>query len=715
MLITWVNKQADKIRNLIEPLDLSVWAYLVMTVICGLAINQGDTTLAGPGVRKILTVLVLLSLMVAWGTQVLFFKKHQLTWIVLIPIVYWLVTRLNAHTAVSSGVIALAQFVGFLFLEKDKRRKVFIYYKKFLAVMALLGAVTYILHYLHVSLPHQVVDYYNSIPGAKYINYYTCFIYNKEIPLRLCGWFNEPGYFGTVVALALCADHIDLKKVENWFLLIGGALSFSVAFFAILAIYVVLKNCKKPWFLGLLAVAAVFYFLILPHIEFGIRWLDKLVARFVFKNGSLGGDNRSNAQVDAILMQVLGSKNWLLGNGGGYSSTVFERALTFKIFLIDYGVLGFVLLFGSHLAAAIYCAKKNWKAICLYICFFLSVYQRPNIFVLLYYVVLFGGIENLRYEPAADEIAVPGKTGKLLRAGWRFIADPGYRFLFCAERGWLNNMPDETYLKKKFKIKMGQELDLEDPRTYNEKLQWLKIHDRKKEYTRMADKYRAKAFAAERIGKEHVIPNLGVWSHFDQIDFDALPEQFVLKCTHDSGGVVICRDKKKLNKDAARRKIEKSLKKNYYYSGREWPYKRIRPRIIAEKYLESNNGQLQDYKFFCFDGKAKLLFIATDRQTEGEETKFDFFDMEFHHLDLQNGHPNAAECPEKPECFEQMRQMAETLSQGIPHVRVDFYQVDGKVYFGEMTFFHWSGMMPFEPKEWDEILGSWISLPQKRN
>lgn len=281
------------------------------------------------------------------------------------------------------------------------------------------------------------------------------------------------------------------------------------------------------------------------------------------------------------------------------------------------------------------------------------------------------------------------------------------------EQGLFNRMSDEAYLKMRYWLSMGKKLNLANPQTFNEKLQWLKLYDRNPEYTRMVDKYEAKKYVADRIGEEYIIPTLGVWERFDEIDFDALPDQFVLKCTHDSGGLVICRDKKTLDKEKARKKIEASLKMNYFYSGREWPYKNVKPRIIAEQYMEDTaTAELRDYKIFTFDGVAKALFIATERGSSTEETKFDFFDTEFRHLPFTNGHPNAKVRPAKPETFDEMLRLAEKLSANIPHLRVDFYEVNGKAYFGELTFAHWSGMMPFEPAEWDETFGTWIKLPE---
>ena len=248
--------------------------------------------------------------------------------------------------------------------------------------------------------------------------------------------------------------------------------------------------------------------------------------------------------------------------------------------------------------------------------------------------------------------------------GIHYLTDKNYRFAVNGTRfNMYHGMSDDEYLKRLFRYKLGYELDLINPKTFNEKLQWLKLYDRRPEYTTMVDKYEVKAYVAERIGDQYIIPTFGVWNHFDDIDFDILPNQFVLKCTHDSGGLAICKDKAKWNKAAAKRRLEKSLKRNYYYVGREWPYKNVKPRIIAEQYMEDDTThELRDYKFFSFDGVAKALFIASDRQAVGEDTKFDFFDMKFRHLPFTNGHPNASIPPARPETFEDMKALAEKLS-----------------------------------------------------
>lgn len=272
-------------------------------------------------------------------------------------------------------------------------------------------------------------------------------------------------------------------------------------------------------------------------------------------------------------------------------------------------------------------------------------------------------------------------------------------------------VPDEPFLKLKFRCYMHHKLNLYPPVTYNEKLQWLKLHDRNPLYTTLVDKYEVKKYVANIIGEQYIIPTLGVWDNVDDIDFNRLPDQFVLKCNHDSGGIVICKDKTMLNIENTRSLLKKHLKTDCYKEGREWPYKNVKRKIIAEPYLEDKlTKELRDYKFFVFDGDCRSMFIASERQKQGTDTKFDFFDMSFNHLDLRHGHPNAEIIPCKPVNFELMSKLAEKLGKGFPHVRVDFYEVDGKVFFGEMTFYHHTGMMPFEPSKWDTIFGNWLDL-----
>lgn len=278
-------------------------------------------------------------------------------------------------------------------------------------------------------------------------------------------------------------------------------------------------------------------------------------------------------------------------------------------------------------------------------------------------------------------------------------------------RHFFDWMPDSWYLQMKYKQCMGYSLNLSNPKTFNEKLQWLKLHDRNPEYTMMVDKYAVRKYIADTIGEEYLIPLFGVWDNPDDIDFDALPNQFVLKCTHDSGGIVICKDKSKLNQKWAKRKLENRLKRNYYWLGREWPYRDVKPRIIAEKYMEDSNViSLRDYKFFCFNGKMKCLYISTGSHSDNQ--KLQFFDRNYNALPItRDDYFVLDEIPEKPIHLEDMINLAELLSKDIPHARIDFYYIQNKIYFGEITFFTGSGWIPFTEKKWDYKLGSWIKLP----
>lgn len=289
---------------------------------------------------------------------------------------------------------------------------------------------------------------------------------------------------------------------------------------------------------------------------------------------------------------------------------------------------------------------------------------------------------------------------------------PFFAFLLqyvTAKVGWLVNwIPDKQFVELSYRLNMGKKLNLENPQTYNEKLQWIKLYDRNPLYSQLADKYAVRTFVESRIGCEFLIPLLGVWNDVYDIRIEDLPNQFVLKCNHDSGGVVICKDKAKLDFEKTRKFLIKRLKTNFYFRSREWPYKNIPRKIIAEEYMVDESGyELKDYKFFCFNGTCRLAFIATDR---GIDTRFDFYDTDFNHLPIENGHKNSNKKIEKPKNWESMINIAEKLSAGIPQVRVDLYDVLGKIYFGEMTLFHYGGKKPFLPEKWDYILGSYIDL-----
>lgn len=272
-------------------------------------------------------------------------------------------------------------------------------------------------------------------------------------------------------------------------------------------------------------------------------------------------------------------------------------------------------------------------------------------------------------------------------------------------------LPDSLYIQLEYKKHLGCFPNLNKPVTFNEKIQWLKLHDRNPLYTTMVDKFKVKEFVSQRLGPEVIIPTIGVWENFDEINFDNLPNQFVLKCTHDSAGLVIVKDKRQLNKEEAKRKLTQCLKRNYYYSGREWPYKNVLPRIIAEKYMEDKeDGELRDYKFFCFHGEVKCFKVDFNRFVRHQAN---YYDPLGNLIDF-----GEASCPPDPSVklrlpakIPEMKQMAEQLSAGIPFLRVDFYNVQGTPYFGELTFFPDSGFGKFVNKNQDAIMGKWLSLP----
>lgn len=270
---------------------------------------------------------------------------------------------------------------------------------------------------------------------------------------------------------------------------------------------------------------------------------------------------------------------------------------------------------------------------------------------------------------------------------------------------------DETYLKKLYYLYFGHPLHLDNPKRFTEKIQWLKLYNKSAECTMMADKFAVKKYISDTLGEQYVIPLLGVYERFDDIVFSELPEQFVLKTTHDSGGPVICKDKSTFDIEEAKKKLSGRLKINYFYKGREYPYKNIPPRIIAEQYMEDEYGELRDYKFFCFNGFVKIFKIDSGRYSHHQAN---YYNTQREYLPFGESHfkfspPNGD--PQFPENLDEMIGMAETISKKFPFVRVDFYNVKGKIYFGEITFHPAGGLDRFVPDEWDFILGDMLSLP----
>lgn len=275
-------------------------------------------------------------------------------------------------------------------------------------------------------------------------------------------------------------------------------------------------------------------------------------------------------------------------------------------------------------------------------------------------------------------------------------------------------VPDKLYLKLVYRMKTGRKLNLKNPKGFNEKLQWLKLYDKHPEYTDFADKVKVREHIKSVLGEGYTFPLLGTWNSIDDIDFSTLPDRFVLKCNHDSGSVKIIHDKSSLtdaDKKELSRFFRRRLKLNPYYAGREYPYRDIHPCILAEPLMAGENEDIRDYKFFCFDGKPELLFIVSGRFSEKHE---DYYDMDFNHLpEITNGSTDSGVTMEKPAFFEEMKMLAAKLSQGISQVRMDFYEINGKIYFGEYTFYGAGGFLLFEPEEWEQRLGDMIKLPNK--
>lgn len=297
----------------------------------------------------------------------------------------------------------------------------------------------------------------------------------------------------------------------------------------------------------------------------------------------------------------------------------------------------------------------------------------------------------------------------------RYLFDKQYRFNINITRFNLyKNMSDKEVLNNLYYFRFGKNIDWIHPKTFNEKMQWLKLYDRKKIYSTMVDKYEVKNYVANIIGKEYVVPTIGIYNNFNDIDFKEMPDKFVIKCTHDSGGLVICEDKSKFNKKKAKKKIEKSLKTNYYYKSREWPYKNVKPRIIVEKYIEDKNiKELRDYKFFCFNGEPKIMYVSDNSHRNNQHCCF--YDMNYNELNIKRrDYKDFEQKVKKPYNFNKMIEFSKMLSKNIPHVRVDWYEVNNKLYFGELTFYTCSGFIPFETEAWDYKMGEMLKLPKKK-
>lgn len=276
----------------------------------------------------------------------------------------------------------------------------------------------------------------------------------------------------------------------------------------------------------------------------------------------------------------------------------------------------------------------------------------------------------------------------------------------------LEFFPDKLFLQLKYFKHFHHFINFKNPLLFSEKIQWLKIYNRNPELVKLVDKYLVKGYIAEKIGEEYVIPTIGVWNYAEEIDLSKLPNSFVLKWNHDSGSIIICKDKSSFDFDKAKNKLKKYEKHNGFLYGREWPYKYVNPKIIAEPYLEDESGELRDYKFFCFDGNVKFLQVDFGRFSDHHRN---FYDLNWNILPFVIKYPSSKKIEiRRPNNLEKMIEIASLLSKNIPHVRVDLYNINGKIYFGELTFFHGSGFERISPIEWDANIGSFLKLPQKK-
>ena len=295
-----------------------------------------------------------------------------------------------------------------------------------------------------------------------------------------------------------------------------------------------------------------------------------------------------------------------------------------------------------------------------------------------------------------------------------FIKDPKSTVIGFFYRRWPHIVPEKLYLEWQYKMSMGRNLNLKNPTLFTEKLQWLKLYDHNPLYTKLVDKYEVKQYIKERIGEQAVIPLYGVWDNFEDIDFGKLPNQFILKCTHDSGGFYICKDKNLFDYEAAKKKITEHLRHDQFLCSHEWAYKNVKPRIIAEKYIPSlGKSNSVEYKLTCCDGEVKCITVCTGIPHDAYELRHnDNFNKDWSRQNWYAFYTPTGKEISKPKEMDLMVEYSEKLSKGIPQVRIDWYIIDGNVFFGEFTFYTWGGLIQFSPESQDKVMGEWIKLPQ---
>lgn len=598
----------------------------------------------------------------------------------------------------------------------------------------------------------------NALKWSGYIVILGAFIYYGPFEImtivktgdRISNDYLNSNTLGLVTATSMLIEiyHYLKEKRLKWtiFLLIPSSIvllgsgSKKAIFFLAMGIAIVIlsidrkeswKNKLKKIIALLLFFLIAFYFIMTLDIFDSIS--TRIEAMIHVLMGQREGEFSTNIRIDLIKIGwEQFEKTPLLGIGIDNTRFLSLEQLGYDYYLHNNyiemlageGLIGFVLYYMPYVYIGYnyFKYRKNGdKTFSIIIALFVlqlimdmgqvSYYSKETYFnLLIFYIYM------RRIKTEGNKKNWVKRMKNILKKGLKFLVDKNYRFLVRAEQGAYDDWPDEKFLKRKFAAIMGEDLDLEVPRTFNEKLQWLKLYNRRPEYTIYVDKYKVREYVAKTIGEAYLIPLLGVWDSPTEIDFSMLPNKFVLKCNHNSGlGMIICTDKSKLDIHRVKKDLKRGMEQNYYLVGREWPYKNVPKKIIAEKYMENKNGEegLNDYKFYCFSGRVEFVMINTERFSKGG-ARADYVDREYNRLEMKWGYDRSKELPSKPEKFSEMIELAEKLAEGIPHVRIDLYFSNGNIYFGEMTFFDGSGFAKFEPKDWDYILGAKLKLPEKR-
>lgn len=501
---------------------------------------------------------------------------------------------------------------------------------------------------------------------------------------------------------------------------------------AALFVVFILVLYPKYWYLklaGLLVLGgAAFYFLIFQEnaISNGPFHRYQIIAHYVIMGWGSVDSVMARDSLASVAMEAFRARpitGWgidcfrlLEGAEETYSHCNFTELL------VSGGLPMLILYYGGQFVALVFAARALWRTNSLR-----AERRREraavgamSALVILQAMMDVGMVSYYDRTAAVFPVLLVAATRLLERRkadgerAFSYLRHPGKAFVWFAEHGWFRNMDDETYLKRFYRARMGKELRLNPPVTINEKVQWLKLHDRDEEHVRLVDKLAVRTFISEKIGEEYLTELLGTWERAQDINFSILPQRFVLKCTHNSGGVIVCKDKSRFNQAAARRELNRQLKRNYYTKGREWLYKNVPPRVICEAFIGDAAGALpDDYKFFCFDGIARAVCVCTNRSEKHAD--YLFFDRDFNRFPVNEATANLPEdfVFTKPAEFETMRTLAETLSAGIKHVRVDLYNTGAGIKFGEMTFFDQSGFADDYVGDGDSIMGEFLELGEQ--